>query len=238
VLSLTPSTATKAALLDMIFEECGRAGYEFDRSPGEDASALRRVDAMMAEWQAEGMALAYNFPAVFGTGQPTDVLGIPDSAINTVAAWAAFRIAPGMGKTISSETRKAMADGKAFLRAETSTIPCAQLPRNTARGSGQYPRAIWWPFEVESDDSIITLPDLVLSDASALASAGYAALLLGAPQGASLTLINNVGGKYVLYGNEIIGAGLVAGTDAPIVRQTLPGATNSPHDTTLAIVVT
>jgi len=232
-----PSTATKAALLDLMFEECGRAGYEFDRSPGEDASALRRLEAMLAEWQGEGVALNYNFPVAFGTSQPTDVAGIPDSTINTVAAWGAFRIAPGMGKTLSAETRKAMADGRAFLRAETSTIPERILPRTTARGIGHKPYSIWRPFADDALVETITLVDLVLSDATALAADDYAATIGGYAQGAQLTLVDDVGGKYVLFGNLLQGAGLSAGTDAPIVRQTLPGATNSPYDTTFAIVV-
>lgn len=151
MLNAAPATASKAQLLDLIFEELGRAGYEFDRTPGEEISALRKVDAMLAQWAAEGIVLNYNFPAIFGQGLPTDDLGIPDSAIDTVAAWAAFRVAPGMGKTISPETRKAMADGKAFLRAETAKIPSMRLPRNTARGSGNYPNAIWRPFFHQCD---------------------------------------------------------------------------------------
>lgn len=230
-----PSTATKADLLDLMFEECGRAGYEFDRSPGEDASALRRLDAMMAEWQARGITIGYNFPTTFGQGQPTDKAGIPDAAINTVAAWAAFRIAPGMGKTISAETRKAMADGLAFLRAETATIPEMLLPKSTARGIGWKPWAIWRPFETDDWVDGVTLGDVTVADSTCLAADGYACTV-DYTQGAVLTLKADLG-KFTLVNGLLTGTGLSAGTYQPILRQTYPGATNSPLDTTLTITV-
>ena len=231
-----PSTALKSDLLDMVFEECGRAGYEFDRSPGEDASALRRIDAMMAEWQAKGINLNYNFPTSFGKGAPTDPTGIPDAAMNTVAAWGAFRIAPGMGKTISPETRKAMADGLAFLAAETATIPTMLYPKTTQKGMGWKPWAIWYPFTTDQWSDTLTLGDATVAETSCLAANGYVCTV-GITQGALLTLKDNAGGKFNLVNGILTGSSLSAGTYSPIVRQTFPGATNSPLDTTLTITV-
>jgi P22 tail accessory factor len=233
-----PSTSFKSDILDMMFEECGRAGYEFDRTAGEDASALRRLDAMLAEWQAEGVNLNYNFPAIFGKGLPTDSTGIPDAAVNGVALWGAFRIAPGMGKTISPESRKALSDAKAFLRAETSSIPSVIFPRNTIRGTGNRFGQPWEPYQWESMATDITLATLVLSDTTSAAGVDYAATISGNAQGGQLTLISDVGGKYTLSGNLLRGTGLTAGTDMPVVREFYPGATNSPFDTTFSIVVT
>jgi hypothetical protein len=233
-----PSSATKADLLDLVFEECGRAGYEFDRTPGEDASALRRLDAMMAQWAAEGIGIGYNFPAVFGRGQPSDPAGIPDAAIDTVASWAAFRIAPGMGKSLSIESRKAMADGKAFLRAETSEIPWMLFPRTTARGIGNKPRGVWYPFEDQVWDEGITLADACVGNTTCAAIDGYASAV-DFTQGAVLSLQDDQGGLFTLVGTMLTGTGLVSGTSyAPVLRQVFPGATNSPWDTTLAIAAT
>ena len=239
MLNPLPSTATKALILDLMFEECGRAGYEFDRTSSEDASALRRLDALMSEWQAQGIYLNYNFPAVLGQSQPTDAAGVPDAVVNTVALAGALRIAPGMGKTLSPETRKALADGIAFVRAETATIPSALFPRTTPSGLGNKPWSIWYPFEREASVSVdqTVLADLVISDATAPTGSTYAAVLSGYPQGVQLQLTNSVGGKYTLNGNLLQGVNLTAGTDAPIVTQVLPGATNSPYATAFAIVV-
>lgn len=232
-----PSTAIKAQLLDMIFEELGRAGYEFDRSPDEDVSALRKTDALMAQWEAEGITLNYNFPAIFGNSLPTDAMGVPDAALDTIAAWAAFRVAPGIGKTMSAESRKAMADGKAFLRAETAKIPSMKFPGNTPRGLGNR-WSVWRPYFPQTCDQPLTLGDLVLSDASARAGLDYAATLSNIAQGAQLVLVDDAGGTFVLTGNLLRAAALPAGNYEPVVRQILPGATNSAHDTVLSVVST
>lgn len=233
-----PSTATKAVLLDMMFEECGRAGYKFDRDAGEDVSALRRLDGLMAEWQARGIRLNYNFPAAFGQGKPTDSAGIPDAALNAVALWGAMRIAPGMGKTLSPETRKAMAEGYSWLAAETATIPDMAFPENTARGMGHKPWSIWRPFEPSNTPSSdpVTLADLVLADATAPLGSVYATVLSGYPDGCQLALTDDASAKFTLSGNLLRGVNLTAGTYHPVVSQIDPRAANSPYATTLTIV--
>src|SRR6185437_322541 len=64
--SVTPSTATKRVIVEMAFEEIGLAGYEFDTTAEEYASALRRLDAIMAEWRTSSLDIGYNAPAVVG----------------------------------------------------------------------------------------------------------------------------------------------------------------------------
>lgn len=236
MLGAGPATATKAQLLDMIFEELGRASYDLDRTPDEDISALRKVDALMGEWRAQGCDLNYNFPATFGKGKPTDLVGIPDAAMNTVAAWAAFRHAPGIGKTMSAESRKAMADGKSFLFAETATIPSMDLPSNTARGIGNKPFSIWRPFSPSNLQASLTLAPLVLSDAAAVVGVDYAATFGPITQGAQIVLISDAGGIFTIKGNILQASALAAGTYAPVIRQILPGAVNSPVDTALTVI--
>lgn len=232
-----PSTATKGQLLDLIFEECGIAGYEFDREPGEDVSALRRVDAMMGEWAAQGCNLNYNFPVIFGQSLPTDLVGIPDSALNAVALWGAMRFAPTMGKSLSAETRKSMADAKSMWFAETASIPSMHFPHTTPRGIGNKPYSIWRPFMGRYCKGQLELPDLVLSDATAQTGVDYAATLGPITQGVQLQLISDVGGKYALTGNLLRGTGLTTGTDNPVVRQIFPGAKQTIHDTALTVTV-
>jgi len=230
-----PSTATKSQLIDLVFEELGRAGYDFDRTPNEELSVLRKADALMAQWQAQGCNLNYNFPATFGGGLPTDQIGIPDSAIDTVAMWVAFRVAPGIGKSISAETRKAMAEGKSFLFAQTATIPEMKLPKTTATGIGWKPWNIWFPFETDSWADNVTLSDLTLSNASALAAGNYATTVNTAVSQAQMTIASDASGLFTLQGTLLEAAALPAGTYSLTIRQTFPGATNSPYDTVLTV---
>lgn len=142
---LNPSTTTKRTLVNMAFEEMTLAAYEFDATPEEQVSAVRRLDGLMAEWAGPGVAidLGYNFPAAFGQGDIDDPTNIPDSVVNTVVMQLALRLAPAIGKTLSAETKLSMAHGMIALRAAYAVIPTVSLPDGTVRGSGARRR---WPF--------------------------------------------------------------------------------------------
>jgi len=237
-----PSTATKGFILDRIFEEVGLAGYEFDRSPEQDISALSKMDVLMAQWQAQRMNLNYNFPSSMGGGDPSDVAGVPDFAIDAIAVSVAMRVAPGMGKSMSVESRRALTESMTMIRAVTAKIPCMSLTRTTPIGMGNRYRSTVWPYawgpSPQCESGPFTLKDLTISDQYADYGDGYIATLSGYPDGAALQLIDSVGGKYRLIGSLLYGDGLAGGIDHPVVRQTYPGATNSPYDTTLTIYVT
>lgn len=146
VTAITPTTATKRTVVDLAFEEIGLAGYEFDATPEEHFSALRRLDVLMAEWRVSSLDVGYNFPASIGLGSLDDASDLPDDALNTVAICLALRIAPAIGKTLSPETRMAMAQGMIALRTRYAVIPEMQLPNSTLRGAGAKPASTWWPF--------------------------------------------------------------------------------------------
>ena len=48
---------TKRQYIEQAFEEVGLAAYVFDLTPEQLQSALRKLDAMMAEWNAKGLRL-------------------------------------------------------------------------------------------------------------------------------------------------------------------------------------
>jgi hypothetical protein len=50
---------TKRQFISAAFEEIGLASYVFDLQPEQLQSALRRLDAMMADWNAKGIRLGY-----------------------------------------------------------------------------------------------------------------------------------------------------------------------------------
>jgi hypothetical protein len=146
-----PQTSTKRQLVDMAYEECALAGYEFDVSPEELQSALRRLDALMAEWKVQGIDIGYNAPAAFGQGQLSDWSGIPDWAANTAAMWLALRIAPRMNKGMGAEARQARAAGMVALRAKTQVVPAMALRPWTPYGAANKYWNLWYPFTRSSE---------------------------------------------------------------------------------------
>lgn len=142
------STSTKQQILNMAFEEIALAGYEFDVTAAETSSALRRLDALMAEWNGPGVniPISYNFPAALGGSSAADASGIPDFAFNAVGIALALAVMPVIGKTMSPETRLRMGQGMNALRAAYAQIPDRQLPASALRGAGAKPFSSWTPF--------------------------------------------------------------------------------------------
>ena len=49
---------TKRQIIEAACEEIGLANYAFDMQPEQLQAMMRRLDAMMAEWNAKGIRLA------------------------------------------------------------------------------------------------------------------------------------------------------------------------------------
>lgn len=136
----------KRDIIQLAYEECGQAGYEFELTPEEYASALRRLDALMAEWRDHyGICIGYNFPD-YGHGSPEDESGIPRADVNVVSTYLAMRIAPAIGKTMSGETRGALARSFEAFRAKHQRTPMQEMARGTPRGSGNRYWNNTWPY--------------------------------------------------------------------------------------------
>ncbi len=142
LLNAGPSTSTKRQLIEMAYEECSLAGYEFDVTPEEQFSALRQLDALMAQWTAESMDLGYNAPATFGAGDLEDYTGIPDAAITGAAITLAMAKAPAMGKTMSAETRGRLSKAMLVIRAMCAQRREMGWARGTPAGAGN--RSYWY----------------------------------------------------------------------------------------------
>lgn len=138
---------TKRQLVTEALGEIGIADYEFDITPAEQLMVLRRMDAMMATWEARGVRVGYKFPATPGASDPDDDSGMPDSANETVFLNVAIRVAPSFGKTVSAETKKSARDGWDLLLIAAAQPIEQQLPSTLSRGAGQKPwRAQNQPF--------------------------------------------------------------------------------------------
>ncbi len=128
---------TKLDLIGSAFEEIGLAGYEYDLTPDEQASALRRLDALMATWNGMGIRIGYALPSAPGTSDINDQSGITDNAYEAVYTALAIRLAPTFGKAVSNETRIAAKRAyDALLARVMSDPPRVQLPATMPAGAG------------------------------------------------------------------------------------------------------
>lgn len=130
---------TKRQFINGAFEEIGLADYVFDLSPEQLQSALRRLDAMMMEWNAQGIRLGY---PIASSPQDSDLDSdtfAPDSAWEAIITNLAIRIAPGYGKTVSPDT-KISAKGAYNILLQRATFPLEkQLPETMPIGQGNKP---------------------------------------------------------------------------------------------------
>lgn len=142
-------TWSKGDLIDEAYAEMALAGYEFDITPEEKNTAVRRLDTMMATWAARGINLGYNF----GT-TPTDTVLTADSGLQLIAVEAvysnlALRLCAGKGKTIPVGTARGARQAlDALLTAiAKAEVQEQQLPNRMGRGAGNKPwRTVNQPF--------------------------------------------------------------------------------------------
>lgn len=150
---------TKRQFVTAAFGEIGLADYVFDLSPEQLESALRRLDAMMMEWNAKGIRLGY---PVASSPQDSDLdteTGTPDAAWEAVITNLAVRIAPGYGKNVSPDT-KATAKNAYNTLLQRAAFPLEQqFPDTMPSGAGNKP---WWydnPFLQPPVDPVDAGPD-------------------------------------------------------------------------------
>jgi hypothetical protein len=154
---------TKQQLIEDAYGEMGLASYTFDLEPEEMQTALRRMDAMWATWEAAGIRQGYNFP-----GGLSDDSGLPDVANEPTFCELAIRLAPGKGKQINPDTKRNARDGLAALYAIAAMPMEQQRPSTMPRGAGNktwrgpcgtfYPTPTFDPLVADSSDDLIITP--------------------------------------------------------------------------------
>ena len=89
---------TKRQFIAQAFEEIGLASYAFDLQPEQEMAALRRLDSMMAAWNAKRIRIGY-IGSTSANGSDLDQdAGVPDSANEAIYTNLAIRIAGTVGK--------------------------------------------------------------------------------------------------------------------------------------------
>lgn len=130
---------TKRQFVVQAFDEIGLASYVFDLSPEQMDSALRRLDSMMAAWNAKGIRLGYPIPGNPQDSSLEEGTGVPDSANEAVYMGLAVRLAPGFGKVVSPDTKSAAKQGYDTLLSRAAMPMEQQLPGSMPAGAGNKP---------------------------------------------------------------------------------------------------
>lgn len=125
---------TKGELAESALEEIGISAYEYDISPEQRQSTIRRLDMMMAEWNAKRILLSFPI-AKSDASESTDDSNIPDWAWEAVVTNLAIRIAPSYGKQVSIETKAIAKDALNTLHSIFSKPKEMQLP-SMPKGAG------------------------------------------------------------------------------------------------------
>lgn len=97
---------TKRDFIAAAYEEIGLAQSVFDLSPEQIQSALRKMDSMMATWNARGIRLGYPLPSSPGESELTTDTEVPDRANEAIYTNLAIRLASAVGRPVSDDLKR------------------------------------------------------------------------------------------------------------------------------------
>jgi hypothetical protein len=128
---------TKSALVEGAYEYCGLNGFEYERTPEEMTSGLKRLNALMALLQKKGIVLGFDFPT-YANGLLEEPANIPDDAVEPVMALLAQRLAPGLGASLTDDAKSVLSTAlqdlySNYAPAPPSVQPMAVLPSSGVR---------------------------------------------------------------------------------------------------------
>jgi hypothetical protein len=127
---------SKQELIQEAFSELALQGYVFNVGPDELQGALRRLDAMMATWNGQGIRLGYPISSTANGSMLDQDSKIPDWAIEATYLYLAIKIASGYGKQVSQVTA---AGAKAALNVVMQRMAMPdeqQMPATMPVGAG------------------------------------------------------------------------------------------------------
>ena len=139
---------TKRDIIGQAFTEIGLAAYTFDLLPEQWEGALRRLDAMIAQWENKGIRLAWPLPTSFATSSIDADSEAPDTALEALYLNLAVRLAPGYGKTPSPDTKSLASTAyKTLLGQSAQPVPMQIDNMAVPAGAGyKYWRGYMDPF--------------------------------------------------------------------------------------------
>ena len=134
---------SKRQFVAAAFEEIGLASYAFDLQPQQFESALRRLDAMMASWNALGIRLGYPLPSSPQFSDLDAQSEVPDSANEAIITNLAVKLAPSYGKQVMPDTKATAKETYNTLLSRAAVPMEQQLPSTMPSGAGNKPWRVY-----------------------------------------------------------------------------------------------
>jgi hypothetical protein len=134
---------SKRQFVNAAFDEIGLASYVFDLQPQQLESALRRLDAMMASWNALGIRLAYPIPSSPEFSDIDAESQVPDSANEAIITNLAIKLAPSYGKQVMPETKETAKSTYNTLLSRAAMPTEQQMPGTMPSGAGNKPWRVY-----------------------------------------------------------------------------------------------
>jgi hypothetical protein len=131
---------TKRQFVTAAFEEIGLASSAFQLESEDLQFALRRLDALIAEWNGRGIKIGYPMPTSPELSDLDTETNVPDSANEAIICALAIRIGPSFGKVISRETKTTAIRGYNTLLSRAAMPPEMNFTSRLPYGAGNKPR--------------------------------------------------------------------------------------------------
>lgn len=140
-----PSGPTNKEIINRAYQVLGLNDSMFGRTAEEYASAVLVLGGMMLEWPFDG--LGYDDEDAAGL-RVEEESGIARKYLDTVAYSLAERMAPTIGKTLSTAAQAIKSRLYSRLSAEqaSANLPAVGYAAGTPRGSGNKFRQVFAPF--------------------------------------------------------------------------------------------
>lgn len=150
---------TKRDFIAQAFDEIGLGAYVFDLTHEQLHSALRKLNALMATWNAKGIRIGFPLPSSPDGDDLDDVASVPDRANEAIVLNLATRLAPSYGKTISIETKVAAREAYNAMLIYYTHPTQMQFQGTLPSGAGNKPMNIDRPFFDQPLTTINVGPD-------------------------------------------------------------------------------
>lgn len=147
---------TKRQFIAEAYAEIGLADYVYDLDPRQLESAMRRMDSMIAAWNAKGIRISYPIPSSPENSDLDAETNVPDSANQAIFIGLAIQLASGFGKTVSEISKQNFRDAYQGLLIAASKPSEMQYPSTLPLGAGNKNWSVedeeFFPTPIESLD--------------------------------------------------------------------------------------